>query len=182
MMISWISSRFGKRPHFTGNNLLEFLRFMGQEGPRIPMPPADGFWWHDGLAGVTLFREGAFQAQLYICKPLSTIPEHSHPNVDSFEVNVGGDLRFMIKGKQTIPDEWRKLERNGMSRWNGDGVFVGAGVEHSLIVGPTGAAFLSVQHWLNGPAQRSVGLDWQGAVCDSLHEQQLATKVKGAVE
>lgn len=97
------------------------------------------------LYAVVLFRYQQFQVQLFIVKPGTVVPEHAHPEVDSFEVYLGGDIAFTLNGEpcneQVIrvkPDAW-----------------------HGATIGARGGAFLSVQHWLNGRAPSTVADSWR---------------------
>ena len=100
------------------------------------------------LSGVVLYRHGQYQVQLFIVQPNSVIDAHIHPNVDSFEVFVGGDINFMCDGN-----------------WNDQSV-VGAHIRvretswHGGKFGPKGGCFLSIQKWLNNVPPTSVGDDW----------------------
>jgi quercetin dioxygenase-like cupin family protein len=99
--------------------------------------------------GVVLFRQGPYQVELFNVKPNSEIVPHIHPNVDSFEIFVGGDIKFMCDGvvfeQTTLGDRIRVLPNS----WHG-GFF-----------GERGGCFLSVQKWLNGVPASFVGNDWK---------------------
>lgn len=100
------------------------------------------------LSGVVLFREGQYQVQLFIVKPNSVIEPHVHPNVDSFEVFVGGDIEFMCN------NEWFKENVIGNS------IRVFPDSWHGGNFGEKGGCFLSIQKWLNNVPPTSVGDDW----------------------
>jgi mannose-6-phosphate isomerase-like protein (cupin superfamily) len=104
--------------------------------------------FNGSLSGVVLFRDGCYQVQLFIVKPDSVIEPHIHPNVDSFEVFIGGDIRFMCN------DEW--FEQNTI----GDSIRVYPNSWHGGEFGGKGGCFLSIQKWLNGVSPTSVGDDW----------------------
>jgi hypothetical protein len=146
------------------------------EAPAVPLAPAEGAFAFCGNGpGLVIHRAGEFQAQLFICEPNSAIPEHTHPNVDSFEAHVGGDLHFYVEGAPSIPEDHLHDRRNGASRWWGRAVRVRQGVKHHLKVGPAGGAFVSVQRWLNGVAPTSVDDDWDGSPMDARHLERLTT-------
>lgn len=98
--------------------------------------------------GVVLYRQEPYQVELFNVKPNSEIPVHMHPNVDSFEVYVGGDVVFVcddvLYAQNTLGDTIRVLP----SSWHG-GKF-----------GERGGCFLSIQKWLNGVEPKFVGDDW----------------------
>ena len=51
----------------------------------------------DGLYGISLYRKKPYQVELFICQPNLNIPEHTHPNVDSYEVFLYG-MKFTHSG------------------------------------------------------------------------------------
>lgn len=102
------------------------------------------------LSGVVLYRDNSFQVQLFIVKPNSEIEPHIHPNVDSYEVYVSGDIEFMCDG---VWFDQAQTQGNGVMR-------VRPSSWHGGKFGPRGGCFLSVQHWLNNVHPTSVGDDW----------------------
>lgn len=111
--------------------------------------PSDAPTNYNGeLSGVVLYRQGPYQVQLFNVQPNSVIEPHIHPNVDSFEVFVGGDINFMCNDVWYEQSELGSNIRVLPSSWHG-GKF-----------GARGGCFLSVQKWLNGVPPTSVGNDW----------------------
>jgi mannose-6-phosphate isomerase-like protein (cupin superfamily) len=100
------------------------------------------------LHGVVLYRQAPYQVQLFILPPNSEIDPHMHPNVDSFEVFVNGDINFMCNDVWYSQNVIGSCIRVLPSSWHG-GKF-----------GERGGCFLSVQKWLNGVEPTSVGEDW----------------------
>jgi hypothetical protein len=111
-------------------------------------PMTDQIIQHGTVQGVVLFRQYPYQVQLFITRNKSVITPHIHPNVDSFEVFLTGDMTFMADGilysQATTGDSTRVLP----SCWHGG------------FTGENGASFLSIQKWLNGEIPSSVGNDW----------------------
>ena len=72
-------------------------------------------------------------------------PEHTHPNVHSYEVGLSGDLWFSHGGKWIHPKHpaFHFYKKNRCIQV--DNVHL-----HGASVGPKGGIFLSVQQWLNG--------------------------------
>lgn len=136
------------------------------------MAPQNGLAWAGNLPGVTLYRAGPFQVQLFIFPAGTVVPPHRHPNVDTIEIYVAGDYDFRVGGISAIPMNHLHDRRNGVSRWWGRGVRVGPNDVHDLIVYDAGACFLSVQHWLR-VAPSSVGDDWEGKPANAAHGEQL---------
>lgn len=103
--------------------------------------------------GVVLYRHEQYQVQLFITPPNSKIEPHIHPNVDSYEVYVNGDIEFMCN------DVWYRDTGDGVSRL-GESIRVLPSSWHGGNFGERGGCFLSVQKWLNGVKPSSVGEDW----------------------
>jgi hypothetical protein len=76
---------------------------------------------------------------------------------------ISGGADFTLRGQHVI-DTARLLlvSDTGALQVAGARVRIRPGVLHGANVGPKGAAFLSLQHWLEGVAPTSVGLDWEG--------------------
>jgi quercetin dioxygenase-like cupin family protein len=100
--------------------------------------------------GVVLYRKEPYQVELFNVKPNSVIPPHIHPNVDSYEVYISGDVSFFCNNKwyedlkvgwylRVLPTEW-----------------------HEAKFGERGGCFLSIQKWMNGAEPRFIGDDWDG--------------------
>lgn len=149
--------------------LLEFFAWWMRNATPVPMCPADGVNWMDDFVTMVLFRENEFQVELTVCRPRQHdavgIVEHAHPNVDTLLVHAGGHLKLYVNGALAEPV------------WEGQPVYrVRAGEKHSAWISEQGAAFLSVQRWLDGPARR-IEHDWVGAELDEAHRTQLKLQV-----
>jgi quercetin dioxygenase-like cupin family protein len=127
----------------------------------LRVPSADAVRHVEGFAGVTLFRDGPFQAQLFVVRPGQRSTVHAHPNIDSVEYGLAGD------GEDTFTSE-----RN---RRLGALVMIAPGEMHAAGAGAGGGAFISFQKWLNGVAPSSVELDWSGAPMDPEHAAQIGS-------
>ena len=114
-------------------------------------PPAEAMTNYDNMTGVCLYRSGCYQVQLFTARPNSAAPSHIHPNVDSYELYLSGDLDFVINGTvfkhQDIAMHPVPV-RIFPSYW------------HEGITGDQGGCFLSIQKWLNGEKPTCVGRDW----------------------
>jgi quercetin dioxygenase-like cupin family protein len=107
----------------------------------------------DGLVVTrVLDRRGQFQAEI-VCILASekggTFGEHRHPNVNSIEWFLGGDLNFVVKN-QPIQTECHGLLWVRSQDW------------HAVKVGPKGGMLISIQHWDKGVEPTSVGHNWEG--------------------
>lgn len=104
--------------------------------------------YHASIAGTVLYRQYPYQVQLFITPPNTVIEEHVHPNVDSFEVYINGDIMFTCNGYVFDKPKIGESIRVKTHYWHGGKT------------GPMGATFLSIQKWLNGTQPSSVANDW----------------------
>ena len=127
------------------------------------------------VAHVVLTRQGQYQVELYLLmQPNSTFPPHRHPHVDTIEVNLSGDLLFALDGVDT-PSNTTLIVPSAYGETRKRAVRIRPNQEHWVHVGPTGGAFLSIQHWM-GQEPRSVVLDWDGPSFSKLHQDNLNRK------
>ena len=126
-------------------------------------PPAQEPMFVDGITGITLFRNGQFQVEMFICPPNIEIPDHIHPNVDSFEISLYG-MRF--RHENGLCDETDELKMY-------DSLRVRPQDKHGGISGPIGAAFISIQHWLNDVAPHRIAKDYEGGLVGKEHKELL---------
>ena len=127
--------------------LTSFLHFWLSFKPIRP-PMENVLDFSGNLSGLVLYRSGQYQVQLFLLQPDAIIKPHIHPNVDSYEVAVCGDVAFEVNG-------FRHEDR---ALW--DAIRVHPKDEHTAYIGPAGGAFISVQKWLNDVPPSSVGWDW----------------------
>lgn len=119
------------------------------------------------VAGVVLHRDGHFQTEMFqaVRGPEwdGKSVEHRHPNVDSIEVLLCGDVRFTMRGRPVWGEaDAARLLPDGSAALCGAKIRVRPTDWHAALVGPAGGAFLSIQRWLNGVSPSSVGMDWEG--------------------
>jgi hypothetical protein len=103
-----------------------------------------------------LHRDPPYQVELFcVCAAdqATFIPIHRHPNVDTFESYVSGDIEFNINGKILKSCNIQKGDMPQLFR-------VRSKDWHGAKIGPNGAVFLSLQRWATEPT--SVGDDWIG--------------------
>tara|TARA_Y100000389_G_scaffold163856_1_gene167281 strand:- start:2598 stop:3050 length:453 start_codon:yes stop_codon:yes gene_type:complete len=127
--------------------LEEFLKYWLENKPFTPL--VEGLNYVDILSSVTLYREYPFQVELFIAKPNIIIPPHNHPNVDSYEVWVSGDIDFMRK------DRWYNHPHQ-----KDYGIRVKHDTIHAAKTGPIGGCFLSIQKWLDDVPPGFIGNNW----------------------
>ena len=112
----------------------------------------------EGFNSHIQFRNNQYQVQIFSTPPNFIIPEHKHPNVDSFEVYLSGDIDFSLEGSWL--SNWDIKDHTFI-----DNLFI-VQVEHNAIhgaiFGEDGGRFMSVQHWINEVNPSCVGLDYDG--------------------
>ena len=112
-----------------------------------------------GLHSAVIYRQAPYQVELYIVDPHTEVPDHMHPNVDSFEVFLCGDVHFRHSGKVITPPKLVSQVSNGVHSLLGQHIRVHPNDSHGATIGYRGGMFLSVQKWLAG-APTSVGKNW----------------------
>lgn len=101
-----------------------------------------------------LYSDGQFQVEMLSVTPNTILTTHSHPDVDSYEVYVSGDLTFEVDDKSYVPTESYS-----------DYVRVPDGCTHGGKTGERGGVFLSVQLWKNGVKPTFISENWNGETC-----------------
>ena len=135
-------------------------------------------WKIQDVTSILLYRQGQFQVQMFAVPEHTIVPEHTHPNVDSIEVYVGGNIAFSHSGKYIVPKDsiFAKDGPLGVCSRRGLTVRVRPNDVHGGVVGEGGGVFLSVQHWLNGVKPHCVAADYDGL---AMGEDHLAKVVYG---
>lgn len=128
------------------------LRYAQNEGVSKILP---------GL-GITLFRKDSFQIQQFLFEPNTEIIEHSHPNVESIELYICGDMRLTLDGREIFNYDTNESASDGTCPKNGGLLYLPPGSVHGGSIGPRGGCFLSLQNWINGVKPKPIHLDWVG--------------------
>ena len=135
----------------------------------------------ENVTGILLYRSGQFQVQMFAVPEGTIIPEHTHPNVDSIEVYMGGNIHFSHSGKYSydgaflIPDGGPL----GLAKKRGNLIRVRPNDIHGGVFGKGGGVFLSVQHWLNGVTPHCVAADYDGITMASTIWRMSSTARRG---
>ncbi len=152
--------------------LSKFRRWFMKEGPRFGEVP-----WHNaitdihGVVGVLWYRKPPFQVQLFIASGPYIIPEHTHPNVDSCELMIGGKFLPSCEGRWVTNDERTAIAEAGIENpYQGKVVWVPSETVHGALIGAGGATFMSIQHWKNGVLPHCVGQDYDGIALATDHQ------------
>ena len=156
------------------DKLTHFLTWYLDAGLRIFVPHSNFIHFVEGVTGLTIYRDGQYQVQLFTATPNTVIPSHTHPNVDSYEVALSG-MEFYLNDKVVLPRWYANLPAHhcNLSTSHYEVVRVLPDSPHSAIAGDKGGSFMSVQHWLNGVKPTSVGNDWDGVTMGKHHTEQI---------
>ena len=119
------------------------------------------------VTAVVWYRSGPFQVEMFIVPPNYIIPEHTHPNVESYEMYLGGDISFSHSGRWVTEQDLIRVP--GSPDAKGSLIKVRTTDKHGGAFGPRGGVFMSIQHWLNGVEPHCVALDYDGIVVGSDH-------------
>ena len=125
------------------------------------------------VKGVVLYREDNKQVQLFIVEPNTIIPQHHHPDVDSYEMLLCG-MEFNINNKIILPLRLSSLtNKEGQPLGSRFLLRVKPNYIHGGKSGPNGGAFISIQLWLNNKNPTSVGENWVGNTMGELHTSKV---------
>ena len=157
-------------------NLESLVRTMVSNPLQIGMIPQDDPTHKiDDVTSITWYRNGQYQVQVFAVPPNYIIPAHTHPNVDSYEVIMGGRGAFAIHGRWVVEDDYEILKKNQppLNGLRGSVLRVRPNAWHGAAVGRTGAVFMSVQHWINGVKPHCVASDYTGPTLGKHHMSQV---------
>jgi hypothetical protein len=128
---------------------------------------------HGNVAHVVLYRDGRYQVEQYLLMQKNAVfPPHRHPNVDTIEVDISGEMLFTVDGVQTRSNLTLMVRSPFGTVVEKPAVRIRANQEHWVTVGEAGGAFLSIQHW-TGCEPNSVILDWDGPSFSNVHQANL---------
>lgn len=140
---------------------LEAFKNWWIEHPTFLTPYSCPITIDNNIWGAALYRKGEYQVQLFILSPYTVIPPHCHPNVDSFEIYVSGDIAFEVAGETVLAlSEHDTPAEEHYNLRMGRTVRVLPDAWHSAVSGARGGTFMSIQRWLNNVLPTNVGDDW----------------------
>ena len=139
---------------------------------RIYTPNNKGLLFIEGVSGIVLYRNKSFQVELFICQPNLVIPEHTHPDVDSYECFLHG-MKFTHSGETVITEEQALEEQDGYPINAYQTIRVKPNDLHGGTASKNGGAFISIQHWLNGVEPTHVTSNWDGNLMGVNHSKQV---------
>lgn len=158
----------------------EFADWYEAEGFPFKPPQNNAIYRTNNASAVVLFREGRFQAELYIADSDQVSPEHSHPGVESIIMYISGDGNTTVN-EETIADPtpfWNLLNPDGTSVLYKQRIRIDPNDTHGLSVGGRGFAFFSIEMWPEDIDPSSVTVRWEGETTGGIHDKQI-TKVLG---
>ena len=140
----------------------EFAAWYKANGMPIRPPKEDPVYVTEISMSYVLFREGQFQAELYLVKPNTGSPDHSHPGINNIIMLLGGDIGVKTNGViDMVPSD---IDIFGLL-----GQTINSGDTHGLHVGDRGGAFLSLEKWDDNIKPTSVTIRWVGETCGDAH-------------
>lgn len=138
----------------------------------IQVPYDNPLMFIDGIFGITLYKKKPYQVQLFICEPNTEITEHSHPNIDSYEMFLYG-MEFSHKGKIIIDKRMSMLRKKNIPRLANVTLRIKPNDIHGALSSNKGGSFISIQKWLNNINPSHVSKDWTGKPLGKKHKIQL---------
>jgi hypothetical protein len=157
--------------------LEEFAEWYKKEGFPIRPPFEDPVYTTDISYSYVLFREGQYQAELYLVRPNTSSPEHSHPGVENIIMVWGGDVSFSQEGVYNdLSEHYTEPSSQGTNKLFGMcGPNLKGTATHALFAGNKGGAFLSLEKWPKDKTPNSVTIHWQGDAVDPTHASIIST-------
>jgi hypothetical protein len=158
----------------------EFADWYKEKGFPFRPPQNNSIYRTNNASAVVLWREGRFQAELYIADANDATPEHSHPGVESIIVYLSGDGTTTINSKEVADPKpfWDLTNEDGTSVLFKQSVRIDPNDTHGLITGDRGFAFLSLEMWPEDIDTTSVTVRWEGETTGNVHNNQIV-KTKG---
>jgi hypothetical protein len=140
----------------------EFASWYKNNGMPMRPPKEDQVYVTEISYSYVLYREGQYQAELYLVRPHTGSPDHSHPGVNNIIMLLGGDIG-------TKQNNIINLIPSDVDIFGFFGPTINSGDTHALHVGERGGAFLSLEKWDDGIKPTSVTIRWEGDTCGDGH-------------
>ena len=105
---------------------------------------------HDKCIGITLWKWGHFQIELWCVPSMETIESHCHPSIDSTLIFLFGRMFGRIGERQGWVSNADCLRRFAIP----------AGIEHSATTAKF-TAFLNIERWRAGSNVTSASVDFR---------------------
>jgi len=155
-------------------NVKEFMGWWIKAGRPIKPPFEHPIHITDMAYALTIYREGQYQIELYICKPNTQTQVHSHPGIESLSVYLAGNLTFAKDGGKFLDLSGHQFEREDGAHWLlGKSVEAIDGNDHALKVNAEGGSFLLFQKW-HDKKPRSVATEYAGTTLGPKHDTTIS--------
>lgn len=166
------------------HTLEEFAEWYRDNGFPIRPPFEDPVYVTDISYSYVLYREGQYQAELYLVRPNTSSPDHSHPGVENIIMVWGGNVNTRQNGKLLDYSQYyQQPNTDGTNQLFGKcSDKLTDGETHALIAGDKGGAFLSLEKWPEGVKPNSVTINWRGDPVDPKHGMMIKVLEKDDVE
>jgi hypothetical protein len=144
---------------------------------RIWRPPFENAIHTTDIAyALSVFRTGQYQVELYIIKPNTLTPVHSHPNIESISVYLTGNMEFrQADGTFADLSAYQTEKPNGTHRLQWMKADTNYGTPHAVKTGEEGGAFLIFEKWLVG-TPTSVAVSWEGELVGEEHAKLMENR------
>lgn len=149
----------------------EFTEWYKENGYPIRPPAKDPIYVTDHTYSAIVFREGRYQAEMYMLAPNWETPQHGHPGVDARIIYLNGTMSGTRNGEKLL-DSTPICE---MTNEDGTNVYMGAqhpfdGTDvHSVSSGHKGALVIITQHWEEGLEMTSQSVHYEGEPIGPVH-------------
>ena len=152
--------------------------FVANKFPLRP-PFADPIYHTDISTSFVWYRAEPWQVELYLVKPDTVAPAHTHPDFDSIEFYIAGTFRLTNPelDKQNLEPLMKTPAFDGRHQLYGQTIKVPPDFEHGGLFGGNGAAFWSIQKWDRGVVPTSATKNWKGDTIGDHHKNIVNEKV-----
>lgn len=160
-----LQSLLGKVPE-TWSTLEEFVIWYINGQIPFLIPNGSGSIVTDDATAICIFRQPPYQVEFYIIHPNVNIKLHSHPDIETITIHLGGDKTSTTGDFGTSNTFNRdKFEKVIMGKKHGK--FTESGFSNE------GFAMLSFQRWRQGITMTSAALNWRGPSAGPIHDKLL---------
>lgn len=157
------------------NNLEEFSAWYRDHGCPLRLPEDARVFETDVSMSMIVFRQGDYQAEMYMMKPNVTVPKHSHP-MRQLILWIGGWMQAFRQGVDPKPNEHYQTKNSG---------YISPVLErdnwHAFETTEKGAFLFVTEQWKNNEEKSSATIAYEGTPLGPMHAETLR-KLKQAAE
>lgn len=162
------------------NNVDEFTEWYKNNGYPFKPPASDPVYVTDHTHSAIIFREGRYQAELYLMGPNWATPNHSHPGVEHRIIFINGTISGTKNG-ELVNDSTSYSDMT-----NPDGTCVIFGYDtpmsvtdwHTVTVGAKGGILIITQKWNDGLTMTSQSVHYVGEPIGPEHAKHISADIK----